>query len=83
MACPGMQIPIDEVAVCAPESAVPVTVNEVFPAAVLALAVKVNTEVPEPVIVVGLKPPVTPEGRPETLSVMVSAVPIVCVVVTV
>lgn len=43
---------------------VPVTVTVTVPVAAVALAVSVRVELPAPVILVGLKPAVTPEGNP-------------------
>lgn len=45
---------------------VPMIVNEVVPALVVASAVNVSVELPPAVTLVGLKLPLTPAGNPET-----------------
>ena len=50
----------------------PVTVTELVPVAAVGPTVKVSTELPDGPIDVGEKAAVTPEGRPETDSVIVN-----------
>ena len=53
------------------EPLVPVTVTVELPNGVLVDAVSVSTEVPDPMIEVGLRDAVTPDGRPLMLKVTV------------
>jgi hypothetical protein len=71
----------DAVCVVAPD--VPVMVNDVVPAAAVAFAVTVSTEVFPAVTVAGENDPVTPLGNPEVVSVIACVLPFTAVVVTV
>ncbi len=62
---------------------VPAIVNVTVPVDALAEAVRVKVEVPDPVIEVGLKIAVTPDGTPVTPSVTVPVKPLSAPVVTV
>jgi hypothetical protein len=59
----------DTDAVCVTLPLVPVIVSGWVPLAVVLVVLTVNVEVPEPVIVLGLKPDVAPVGSPLKLSV--------------
>jgi hypothetical protein len=68
---------------CAMAPDVPVTVNAVVPAVAVDAADTVNVDVPPAVTVAGENEPVTPDGSPETLSVIDCVLPFTAVVVTV
>jgi hypothetical protein len=70
-------------ALCEAVLEVPVTVKVAVVAAAPAAAVTVKVELPPVVTEVGLKEPVTPEGRPDTESAMLWALPLTKAVLTV
>ena len=67
---------------CVAEVPVPVMVSVEVPAGVEVLVVTVKVELPPAVTDVGLKLPVAPAGRPDTLRSTVCALPLVTAVVT-
>jgi len=74
---------IDADAECDVEADVPVTENVVAPAAAVEAAETVSVELPPAVTVAGENDPVTPLGRPETLSAIACVLPLTAVVLTV
>ena len=71
------------VVVCVRVPLVPVTVIVYVPVVVLEATVKVRVELPAPVMDVGLKPAVTPVGRPDAVKVIAEPKPFTMVLVIV